>query len=80
MATDRVAYNLPGNAYTMHPAAGSDLVDIPDRIPDPIMIEINPVLQMGSVVIAGVVNGLEEIASQKNGEFARINLVISIAF
>jgi hypothetical protein len=32
----------------MYPAASADLVDIPDPIPDPVMIEINPVLQMGS--------------------------------
>jgi hypothetical protein len=80
MPADRVTNDLAGNAYPMHPAAGADLVDIPDCIPDPVMIEVNPVLQMGSMVVAGVVNGLEEIASQENGELARINLVIPVSF
>ena len=64
----------------MHPAAGADLVDIPDRIPDPVMIEIDPVLQMGSMVVAGMVDRLEIITSQKDRKLAGINLVIFIAF
>jgi hypothetical protein len=35
---DRVANDLPGNSYTMHPATGANLVDIPDRIADSVMI------------------------------------------
>ena len=77
---DIVANDPPGNSYTMHPAAGANLVDIPDRITDSVMIEIDPVLQMCSMVVAGVMNGLEEITSEKNGKFAGINPVISISF
>jgi len=80
MAMSIVANDLPGNSYTMHPAAGANLVDTPDRITDSVMIEINPVLKMRSMVVAGVMNGLEEITSEKNGKFARINPVIFIAF
>jgi hypothetical protein len=75
-----VANDLPGNAYSMHPAAGANLVDTPDRITDSVMIEIDPVLKMGSMAIAGVMNSLEEIASEKDGELDRINSVIFIAF
>ena len=46
---DTVANDLPGNAYPMHPAAGPNLVDIPDRITAAVMIETDPVLQMRSV-------------------------------
>jgi hypothetical protein len=77
---DRVANDLPGNSYTMHPAAGANLVDIPDRIADSVMIEIDPVLQMGSMAVSGMVNRLEIIASEKNGQLAGIDPVIFIAF
>ena len=77
---DRVANDLPGNTHAMHPAAGPNLVDVPDRITNAVMIEIDPMLQMCSMVIAGVMNGLEEIASEKDGKLGRINPVISIAF
>ena len=46
----------------MHPAAGANLVDIPDRITNSVMIQIDPVLQMRSMVVAGVMNGLKKIA------------------
>jgi hypothetical protein len=80
MSMDMVANDIPGNAYSMHPAAGPNLVDTSDRITDSVMIEINPVLQMCSMIIAGVMNSLEEIAYEKNGKFTRINPVILIAF
>ena len=80
MPMDIVANDLPGNSYSMHPTAGANLVDAPNRITDSIMIEVDPVLQMCSMAIAGVMNGLEKIASEKNGKFARINPVIFIAF
>ena len=44
------------------------------------MIEIDPVLQMRSMAVAGVMNRLKEIASEKNGQLAGINPVIFIAF
>ena len=80
MPADRVPNDLAGNAYPMHPTAGADLVDIPDPIPDPVMIEIDPVLQMGAMIVAGVVNGLEEVTAQKDGQLAGINFVIPIPF
>jgi hypothetical protein len=64
----------------MHSAAGAYLINIPDHITDSIMVEVNPMLHMGTMAIADVVNGLEEIGSQKNGELARINLVIYVSF
>jgi hypothetical protein len=64
----------------MHSAASANLVDIPDRITNAVMIEIDPVLQMRSMLVAGVMNGLEEIASEKDGKLAGINPIISIAF
>ena len=79
MPTDRVTYHLPGNAYAMHPAAGADLVNIPDRIANPVVIQIDPMFQMSAMVVAGVVDGLEIIASQKNRKLAGINLVVFIA-
>jgi len=39
----------------MHPAAGTDLVDVPDRITDSVMIEIDPVFQMRSMAVPGTV-------------------------
>jgi hypothetical protein len=57
------AKELSGDAYAMHPAAGANLVHLPDRIPNSVMIQIDPVFKMGSVIIAGVVNRLEETAS-----------------
>jgi hypothetical protein len=80
MPADRVTNHLAGNADPMHPTAGADLVDIPDPIPDPVIIEMNPVLQMGAMIVAGGVNGLEEVASQKDGQRAGINFVIPIPF
>ena len=80
MSMNMIVNDLPGNSYAMHPAAGANLVDIPDGVTNSVMIEINPVLQMCSMAITGVMNGLEEIASEKNGKFARINPVIFIAF
>ena len=80
MAMQLVANDLPGNAYAMHSAAGSNLVDGPYCITDSVMIEVDPVLQMRSMAITGVMNSLEEIASEKNGELAGINPVIFIAF
>ena len=80
MATDRIADDLPGNAYTMHPAAGANFVDIPDSITNAVMIEIDPVLQIGSLTIAGMMDRFEEVTSEKNSKLARINLVVSIAF
>jgi hypothetical protein len=79
MPMDIVANDLSGNSYSIHPAAGANLVNTPDCITDSVMIEIDPVLQMCSMAITGVMNGLEEIASEKNGKFARINPVIFIA-
>jgi hypothetical protein len=80
MSMDIVANDFSGNAYSMHPAAGANLVDIPDSITNTVMIEIDPVLQVRSMAIAGMMNSLEEIASEKNGQFAGINPVIFIAF
>jgi hypothetical protein len=80
MPMDRVANDLPGNSYTMHPTAGPNVVDIPDRITDSVMIEIDPVFQMRSMAVPGMVNRLEIVASEKNGNFAGINPVIFIAF
>ena len=48
----------------------ANLVYIPYRITDSVMIEINPVLQMGSITVAGVMDRLEEITSEKDGKFA----------
>jgi hypothetical protein len=58
-----VANNLPGDGYAVHPATGANLVYVPDRITDSVMVEIDPVLEMGSITVAGVMNRLEEIAS-----------------
>ena len=80
MATDRIADDLPGNAYTMHPAAGANFVDIPNSITNAVMVEINPVLQMGSMTVTGMMNRFKEVTSEKNSKFAGINLVVSIAF
>jgi uncharacterized Tic20 family protein len=80
VAMEMVVNDLPGNSYTMHSAASSNLVDIPDRITDAVMIEINLVLQMCSMVIAGVMNSLKEIISQKSSELIGIDLVILISF
>jgi len=80
MPMDMVANDLPGNSYTMHSAAGANLVDTPYRVAYSVMIEIYPVLQMRSMAIAGVMNSLEEIASEKNGKLTRINPVIFITF
>ena len=63
MSMDIVTNDLPGNAYAMHPAASANLVDGPDRITDSVMIEIDPVLQMRSMAVTGMVDRLEEIAS-----------------
>ena len=76
MATDLVANNLPGNTYAVHPTTGANLIDISDGITDAVMVEIDPVLQMRSMAVTGVVDGLQVIASEKNGELAGINLVI----
>jgi len=78
MAMYIIANNLPGNCHTVHPAAGADLIDVPDRITDPVMVEIDPVLEMGSIAVICVMNSFQELSPQKNSEFARINLVILI--
>jgi hypothetical protein len=80
MAALLVTNDLPGNTYTMHPAAGSNLIDISDRITNAIMIQIDPVLQMRSMTVAGMMNRFEKIAPEENSEFAGINLVVSITF
>jgi hypothetical protein len=63
MSMDVITNDFPGNSYAMHPAASANLVDAPYRITDSVMIEIDPVLQMGSMAIGSVMNRLEEIAS-----------------
>jgi len=40
MATDRIADDLPGNAYTMHPAAGANFVDIPNSITNAVIEDV----------------------------------------
>jgi hypothetical protein len=77
---DMVANDLPGNMYTMHSAAGTNLVDAPDRITNSVMIEIDPVFQMCSMIIVGVINFFKEITSEKNSKFAQIDFVIFITF
>jgi hypothetical protein len=64
----------------MHPAAGANFVNISDSITDSVMIEINPVFQMGSMTVAGMMDSFKVVTSEKNSEFARINLVVSIPF
>jgi hypothetical protein len=64
----------------MHPTAGANLVDISDRIANSVMVEINPVLQMGSMTIASMMDRFKVVTPEKNSEFAGINLVISISF
>lgn len=44
------------------------------------MIEIDPVLQIRSMVVAGMMDRLEEVAPEENGELAGIDPVISIFF
>ena len=73
-----IANNLPGNCHTVHSAAGADLIDISNRITDPVMVEIDPVLEMGSITVICVMNSFQELSPQKNSEFARIDLVILI--
>jgi hypothetical protein len=80
MAMKLIANDLPGDSYTMHSAASSNLVNIPYGITDTVMIEINPVLQMCSMVITSVMNGLEEISSQKSCKLICVNLVVLISF
>jgi hypothetical protein len=80
MATDRITNDPPGNADTMHSAAGANLIDIPDPITDAVMIQIDPVLQMGAMTVASMMDCLEEVTSEKNSELAGINLIVSIAF
>ena len=75
-----VADDLPGDSYTMHSAAGTNLVDIPDSRMDSIMIKLDPVFQMRAMRVIGVVNRLENIASQKSGQFSGIDLVVLIPF
>jgi len=58
MPMDIVANDLLGDGYAMHPAAGANLVDIPDRVTDSVMIEIDPMLEMGSMAVAGMMNSL----------------------
>ena len=67
-----VANDLPGNSYTMHPAAGANLVDIPDHITDSVMIEIDPVFQMRSMVVAGMV--MAPFTLDKHMEYSCCNI------
>ncbi len=62
MAMCLVANNLPGNCHTMHPATGAYLIDVPDCITDPVMVEIDPVLEVGSIAVIGVMNSLQELS------------------
>jgi len=80
MATELVTNDPPGNADTMHSAAGANLIDSPDRITDAIMVKINPVLQMRSMTVGGMMDRFEEVAPEQNSELAGINLVVSITF
>ena len=80
MATDRITNDLPGNAYTMHSATGTNLIDIPDGITNPIMVEIDPMLQMRAMTVASMMDRFEEVTPEENRELAGINLVVSIPF
>jgi hypothetical protein len=62
MVMDLIANNLPGNSSAMHPPTGANLVDIPDSSTDSIMIKLDPVLQMRSVGVIGMVDYLQRIA------------------
>jgi hypothetical protein len=53
-----VANDLPGDGYAMHPATGAYLTYISNPITDSIVIEIDPVLEMGSMAVAGMMNSL----------------------
>ena len=44
------------------------------------MVEIDPVLQMGAMAVAGMMDRREEVTPEKNSELAGINLVVSISF
>jgi hypothetical protein len=68
MAMELVTNDLPGNAHAMHSAVGPNLVDISDRITDSVMIEVDPVLKIRPMNVTGMVNRLEEIASEKSGK------------
>ncbi len=63
MPMDLVANDLPGDCYAMHSATGAYLIYVPDCITNSVMIEIDPVLEMCSITVAGVMNRLEEITS-----------------
>jgi hypothetical protein len=64
----------------MHPAASANFVDISDSIANAVVVEINPVLQMGSMAIAGMMDRFKVVTPEKNSKFAGINLVVSISF
>jgi hypothetical protein len=64
----------------MYSAASANLINIPNRITNPIMIEINPVLQVGAMTVAGMMDRFEKITSEENSELAGINPIVSIAF
>ena len=64
----------------MHPTTGTNLVDIADRIPDTIMIEIDPMLQISPMVVICMMNFFKIITPEKNGQLVRIDPVILVSF
>ncbi len=63
MAMDIVTNDHPGHGNAKPSATGANRLEMPDRITNSVMIEIDPMLEMGSMVVAGMMNSLEEIAS-----------------
>jgi hypothetical protein len=80
MAMELVTNNLPGNSNTVHSAAGANLVDLPDCSTDSIMIKLDPVLQMRSMRVTGVVDYLEKITPEKSCQLTCVDLVVLVSF
>jgi hypothetical protein len=62
----------------MHPAAGTDLIDVSYYITNPVMIQINPVLEIGSITIICVMNSLKKLSPQKNSKLDGVNFIILV--
>jgi hypothetical protein len=75
----RLAQNLPGYLYAMHPTARPDLVHVSDSVMHAVMVQADPVLELDSPVIIAMVNFPQIAAFEEQCELGRIYLVVVIA-
>jgi hypothetical protein len=62
----------------MHSTSRSNFIDVTHGISDAVVIESDPLLLNGTVLIVTLIDGAQKTAAQELGQFGGVNLVIFI--